>query len=584
MSETILEEDYEVSGLVGSGSVGLVYRATNRKTGKQVAIKEFKKDGGAFRNFLQELSFLFTLDHPNLVKCENLIYGDAGKSFLIMEYAQGGSLRDFLNQRGPLSRDVALAAVRQVLEGLAELHSSGVVHCDIKPENILLFPLKDEYDKLDLLSYRLKLTDLGIGLHLSSSEQRKRAGSPVYMAPEQFYDQVSPASDLYSVGVLLYELCTGRFLFEGDPTQLFTQHLQEQPDLNSLGDPALQEFCELLLKKDPFSRPTDAGQALQALNTILGGEVDLTEEEPTEWFALEHIPKKGSQIELQLPFPGALNCYALPCGHFLISHSNGTDLLDPSRHRLIPNLLQEPVLAASEPKRDGSVFLATPSWVGQLDSALRWKPMFRPLTKIQALAFQPLGNRLIYADEKSVTSCNMFGDLDLHIPLRNYFLAPTIAVTAQGYLASSGPTSPRFVGVEKTGDLDTREVEMPGPILSCTTRDQTLYAVVFPGESSQQASLLSVDLSTAKQQVQPLPPGVLSARYQSNILLLMFSDKLMISNVDGSLQVTHDLGEYVQDACWNFGSNRLLVICRGPRSTNIMLRKPSAIEERRLSA
>ncbi|HIB66878.1 MAG TPA: serine/threonine protein kinase [Phycisphaerales bacterium] len=264
-----IDKEYQVLGLAGSGSTGLVYRAKHRLSGEDVAIKEYPGGETPFSRILQELSFLFSTRHPNLVTCLNLIYGGYRRSYLVMEYARNGSLRDFLNREKQVSSQEALAAVEQVLEGLAHLHAEGVIHCDLKPENVLLFPREEDSELVKLSDQILKITDFDVSVRAGKGDTTKSQGSPMYMAPEQFYDKVTPSSDLYSVGAILFELVTGHFLFEGDTSHLFSQHLNVEPDFDLIQDEKIREFCQALLKKDPYQRPEDAEAALVLLRCLV---------------------------------------------------------------------------------------------------------------------------------------------------------------------------------------------------------------------------------------------------------------------------------------------------------------------------
>ena len=210
---------YRLLGLVGNGQFGRVYCGAHRKTGQLVAIKYLHRHSLSTHAFLRELHCLLSLSHPNIVACHALEHSDDGRR-LILEYCAGGTLRSHM--LNSLSLADILNLVSDVLSGLAHAHQQGVIHCDIKPENILLSYCDGRW--------RAKISDFGIAKliqdqpnHIGSGQ----TGSPAYMAPERFYRQYSPSVDVYAVGVMLFELLVGQRPFTGTPTVLQSAHLNQ---------------------------------------------------------------------------------------------------------------------------------------------------------------------------------------------------------------------------------------------------------------------------------------------------------------------------------------------------------------------
>ncbi len=209
---------YRVLGLAGQGQFGQVYCAIHRKTGRLMALKDINRDRLPTHRFLRELRFLLSLNHPNIANCHALEQSATGRQ-LVLDYCEGGTLRDLMEQELPLTLAEILTLMAEVLTALEHAQEKGIVHCDIKPENILL--------TITPKGWQAKVSDFGIA-RLSEELKGDRTGatgSPAYMAPERFYFQSSIASDLYAVGVVLYELLVGDRPFSGNYNQLMVAHL-----------------------------------------------------------------------------------------------------------------------------------------------------------------------------------------------------------------------------------------------------------------------------------------------------------------------------------------------------------------------
>ncbi|MEM9816583.1 MAG: serine/threonine-protein kinase [Cyanobacteria bacterium P01_D01_bin.6] len=209
---------YQLLGLVGRGQFGQVYCAIHRKTGQLVALKNLNRDRFPTHSFLRELRFLLSLDHPHIASCLALDQSSNSRQ-LVLEYCEGGTLRDVIEQDTHLTLAEILTLIVEILSALEHAHASRLIHCDIKPENILLTLSPD--------GWHAKVSDFGIA-RVSQEMKRERrgaTGSPAYMAPERFYFQFSTASDLYAVGIMLYELLLGDRPFSGNYQQLMVSHL-----------------------------------------------------------------------------------------------------------------------------------------------------------------------------------------------------------------------------------------------------------------------------------------------------------------------------------------------------------------------
>jgi serine/threonine protein kinase len=219
---------YDVKEVLGAGGMGMVYKALDTELGEIVAIKTLKadfasQDAKALERFRSEIRLARKISHRNVVRTHDI--GDVdGQYYITMEYAEGKSLKELIRQRGKLPVAAVLTIGKQLCRALEVAHEAGVIHRDIKPQNIILGA-----DGV------LKVMDFGIARLAVRKEGVTQAGmvvgTPEYMAPEQLLgDDVDPRVDLYSAGAVLYECLTGRLPHEADsPFTLVAKMLEEDP-------------------------------------------------------------------------------------------------------------------------------------------------------------------------------------------------------------------------------------------------------------------------------------------------------------------------------------------------------------------
>jgi serine/threonine-protein kinase len=284
----VLDGRYVLQDPIGEGGVGLIFRAIQFKVQRPVAVKflqrEMVGEHSLKPRFEREALTLAALAHPNIVRLQD--YGIArGNPFLVMEFIEGRTLRGLLNDEGGhLSVPRALGLVRQMLHALAYAHERGIVHRDLKPANLIVQSLPQQPE-------HLKVLDFGFAKFLPGSEldlgaQLTRAGhtfgSPPYMSPEHATGSpVDGRSDLYSVGILLFEMVTGGRPFEGEIHELLRHHLvtpaprlaERRPELAAY--PELQRLIDRALAKNRDDRYPDAGGFLQAIGAVeMAADVD----------------------------------------------------------------------------------------------------------------------------------------------------------------------------------------------------------------------------------------------------------------------------------------------------------------------
>jgi serine/threonine protein kinase len=260
--ETLLNARYRLDSQQGSGGMAVIYKATDLALGRTVAVKILRpsltNDPEFLRRFRQEARNVANLSHPNIVTVHD-VGQDGNTHYIVMEYIDGEDLKRLIRASAPFSLDRALSIGIKICAGVGYAHRAGLVHADVKPQNVLVTE-----------SDNVKVTDFGIAQALSATQPRERQpmvwGSPHYFSPEQAQGEApTPASDVYAVGIVLFEMLTGRLPFVGtDQQELAMAHIRETPpnasDLNPNVPVHLDRILQKVLSKEPASRYRTADQ------------------------------------------------------------------------------------------------------------------------------------------------------------------------------------------------------------------------------------------------------------------------------------------------------------------------------------
>ena len=299
-----LDGRYEIQEIVGVGGMAVVYKAYDNIDDRTVAVKilkdEFLANEEFRRRFKNESKAIAVLSHPNIVKVYDVSYGDR-LQYIVMEYVEGITLKEYIQQQGVINSKEAVFFVMQILRALQHAHDKSIVHRDIKPQNILL-----------LENGAIKVTDFGIA-RFSASETRTMTdaaiGSVHYISPEQARGDVTDdKADIYSVGVMLYEMLTGKLPFESDNTvSVAIMQLQQDPvmprEINPEIPIGLEQIVIRAMQKNVLDRYQSAAEMLLDLeefkrNTSITFDYDYSNSEPTKYIPNVSPKKVESSFEI----------------------------------------------------------------------------------------------------------------------------------------------------------------------------------------------------------------------------------------------------------------------------------------------
>ncbi|MCY1043102.1 serine/threonine-protein kinase [Corallococcus sp. bb12-1] len=267
--------DFVIQERIGEGGMGVVYRAEHPLIGKQAAIKVMRLDLASpqqARRLLVEARAVNAIRHPGIIDIFGFGSLPDERPYIIMELLQGRTLSDFVRSKERMELESVVWVMDQMLAALGAAHDAGVVHRDLKPENVFVVEAAK-------IPPSVKLVDFGIAKLLESRDTTPLTsegfviGTPEFMAPEQINgDPISPATDLYAVGVMLFQLLTGERPFQGKPLQVMFAQRDQPPPVPSSRVPGIPRELDALvlhlLAKEPAARPASAEKVRERLKRI----------------------------------------------------------------------------------------------------------------------------------------------------------------------------------------------------------------------------------------------------------------------------------------------------------------------------
>jgi serine/threonine-protein kinase len=267
-----LADTYAILRPVGEGGMGRVYEARHTRIGKRFALKllhpEYARQPEVLSRFQREAEAAASIDSPNVGDVYDIGKTADGRPLIVAEFLEGRELAEFLNERGKLEVPMAIRIARQICKALAAAHAKGIVHRDMKPENVFLTG--------DLASPIVKVIDFGISkVHEAGGQSLTKTGmimgTPSYMAPEQARgERVDHRADIYAVGAILYQSVTGKRPFDrGDPTATITAVLLEEPERPCDLNPSLPSSLEIIIQRAMAKSASDRYSSMDALEADL---------------------------------------------------------------------------------------------------------------------------------------------------------------------------------------------------------------------------------------------------------------------------------------------------------------------------
>jgi serine/threonine-protein kinase len=298
--EKLLNRRYRLDHQQGSGGMAVIYKATDLALGRTVAVKILRpsltNDHTFLVRFRQEARNVANLSHPNIVTVHD-VGQDGNTHYIVMEYVEGQNLKEIIRETSPIAVNHVLDLAIQICAGIGYAHRAGLVHADVKPQNILVTN-----------EGKVKVTDFGIAQALAMTQPQERQkvvwGSPHYFSPEQAQGEYpTPASDVYSIGIVLFEMLTGNLPFVGtDQQQLALSHIRDMPpsisEMNNKVPTDLERIVMKALAKDPNARHRSA----DVLGRILIAYKEQGQD-PTDDQASPSVTGSSARTQERIPSP-----------------------------------------------------------------------------------------------------------------------------------------------------------------------------------------------------------------------------------------------------------------------------------------
>ncbi|MBM4397249.1 MAG: serine/threonine protein kinase [Deltaproteobacteria bacterium] len=308
----VFDSRYQITELIGRGGMGVVYKAIHIAMNQVVALKVLGKgmsgDDKNVQRFYQEARASSRLKHPNSIKVFDFGRSEEGHLYLAMEFLEGNTLTQLLRQERVLGVRRALAIGRQIAKSLGEAHLNGLVHRDLKPDNVFITRIYGEEDFVKVLDFGIAKFQEGTPDHENLTQAGLVCGTPLYISPEQALGRnLDGRSDLYSLGVILYEGLSGRPPFRADsPIALVMRHIHDSPPPMTDHNPGLvipqnlRDLIYRLLEKDRDKRPATSEEVLKEMDAIVAAG-DFPETPSRDVVEMDPIGKPLGKTRIESP-------------------------------------------------------------------------------------------------------------------------------------------------------------------------------------------------------------------------------------------------------------------------------------------
>jgi len=503
---------YPIQKTLQQTPIATLYLAVDRDNQQTLVLKCFKAD--AQKHYLREISVAFGHQHPNLLACLDTFYDDGKNACIVYEYLEAGSLRDKLNEQGCLSIEQCLSCLCDLLQALSYLHDKKIIHCDIKPENVLLRRQTNE-------KFQYILGDLGAAANLrEAQESQHTTASPAYIAPERLYDRFTFNSDLYSLGILAFELLTGNLPFHGSTLEIAQAHLTQDVPLEKVEPAYMREFIAYLLEKDASARLSSTAEALRLLKRLQHTYVHTQASESIVDFS-EDIRKteQNCQVEAQLQTHNwhCLRTYTKPhqaeqllvwqqeqqvwLGLGVENHMEVYADLEAETRFLLLNVGSTRIL-----HNNNLAYSSGQKVYCLLPTQSKRQLITKVSRRLMAFDYCNLQQRLVFCDGYSVNVKHLAQQKNYYYPLEHYVLEPKVCLFNQEQFAHTGGYMDHCMTLRQdTGEIVQRWF-LDGPILECTQAKDYLLVLTMNLEHSLGYSLWRLDPNGEQQNIQ-LPPN-----------------------------------------------------------------------------
>ncbi|MEQ1543451.1 serine/threonine-protein kinase [Methyloglobulus sp.] len=466
----LFPEQYTVLEILRESQTSSVLIAFDNQLGCKVIIKCFKQ--AAKGAYLREISAVYDLKHNHLARCLNTFNRTDGHSCLVYEYLIGGSLADLIESAGVLSVDLVFHCLNDILKALIYLHALNRIHCDIKPGNIFLRPKANG-------QFEYVLGDLGAACFLREAQEGHHVtGTPAYIAPERIRNQFFFNSDLYSLGVVAFELCTGYRPFMGSVEEITQCVLSQIPSLEAIEYQPLRDLIDHLLIKSPQKRIETASLVYFYLNKLQKQYENACSTVKMPPFLQQNksdcsLSLKQSGQRQQLKLTTGDNLLAIQCFHaderilIGLTYSGYTDIIDPKYPDDVLKTLTN--THSIQVTGSASITYATPSRIQQLDlnrmvSTLLIEKINNPKK------FYFYNNTLLFTDDFNVYFYNLNDGSNFCFRSPSYLFDPKISVFENGsFCISEGMANEKLVKRDSTGAI-LSEWMLDGPLVAMTRR------------------------------------------------------------------------------------------------------------------